>query len=199
MIFPNANHPVIAVHPDGAIDRSPNLTNCAIFPGSFNPLHRGHQELHRVASEVLDCRVVYEISIANVAKAALTPEVVERRLQQFENDTVVLTKASKFTDKAALFPKCPFVVGFDTAERILDVRFYNNDLGALLAALRTFQSQRHRFLVGGRLSEVNAGAQFATARNLKIPNGFETLFEELSDQAFREDISSTELRRRGVE
>jgi hypothetical protein len=63
---------------------------------------------------------------------------VQRRVAQFAGGTssspavgapyaVALTRAALFTQKARLFPGCAFVVGVDTARRILDpkVSLYN--------------------------------------------------------------------------
>ena len=185
---------LLSPYPDGSVDTSPDLTDAAIFPGSFNPLHRGHTELRRVGAEILGRRVVYEISVSNVAKPGLTREQISQRLTQFPDDVVLLSHAPTFVQKAELLPNSPFVVGFDTAVRILDARFYGNSQARMLAALARFKAERRKFLVGGRLMPSGVQSEFSDIEMLKIPDGFEELFEGISGKDFREDISSTELR-----
>ena len=108
---------------------------------------------------------------------------------------IALTQAPLFVQKAALFPGSVFAVGLDTAERILEPRFYG---GAEQRgeALSRIASQGCRFLVAGRL---DGDGGFKTLRHLRLPEGCEGLFEELPEREFRRDVSSTEIRARWVE
>src|SRR5688572_20826527 len=99
-----------------------------LFPGSFNPLHRGHTSLAERAAERLGAPVAFELSIANAEKPDLPPDEVLRRLDQFRaRAPVYVSRAATFRQKAALFPGCVFLVGADTAVRVVDPRFYGDD------------------------------------------------------------------------
>ena len=79
-----------------------------------------------------------------------------------------------------------FVVGVDTAERVLQPRFYGGTAGRD-ASLAELAALGGRFLVADRLD----GDSLKSLDDLDVGR-FGTLFERLPN--FREDISSTELR-----
>jgi hypothetical protein len=169
------------------LDGPPRL----LLPGSFNPLHHGHTTLADRAADRLRLPVAYELSIANVEKPDLPPMEVERRLDQFRGRAAVfITSAPTFREKSALFPGCTFVVGADTALRIVDPRFYG-DIAAMLRALDCVRDAGCRFFVGGRLDSTG---RFAIADDLPIPDSYRDLFTGLTEESFRVDISSTALR-----
>ncbi|MGC2524564.1 MAG: hypothetical protein WA417_18325, partial [Stellaceae bacterium] len=68
----------VTVQPDGQMTLSapPPLL---LFPGSFNPLHEGHLLLARVAEELRQQPVAFEISVTNVDKPPLAGETVRGR------------------------------------------------------------------------------------------------------------------------
>jgi hypothetical protein len=166
-----------------------------VFPGSFNPLHHGHTTLVEVAAERFGHPVAFELSIANVDKPELPPDEVFRRLGQFRGrHPVYVTHAPTFREKADLFRGCVFVVGADTAVRVIDPRFYG-DLAALLGALDEIRAAGCRFVVGGR---VDAAGRFVEIGGMAVPDDYRDLFEGLAEREFRVDVSSTELRRKGI-
>jgi len=142
----------------------------------------------------LEGPVVYELSLFNADKPPLDYITVEERCRQFQDAPVALTAAGTFADKARLFPNSTFVVGFDTARRLLEPRFYGDSDARMQAALDQLRQQGCRFLVAGRCID----GVFHTIKDLAVPPRWRGLFLELPESAFREDVSSTELRRRRV-
>jgi hypothetical protein len=159
-----------------------------LLPGSFNPLHQGHQGLLLAAEKATRREALFELSVVNVDKPPLSIVEVERRLLQMKGIyCVVLTCAPSFAEKAELFPGVWFAMGYDTALRLLSPA-YHADVPAMLAR---FQALETRFVVAGRLHE----SAFQTLENLNIPDGFGELFVPIPGTNFREDVSSTELRK----
>ena len=163
----------------------------AVLPGSFNPLHDGHRRLAEAASRILDAPVTFELSITNVDKPPLSEPEIRRRLARFDDsDSVAVTRAHVFYRKAALFPGCAFVIGYDTAVRLVDPRYYAGSYAVMVSALESIRMQGCYFLVAGRVH----GRKFRTLADVTLPRGFEDLFDAIPESAFRQDVSSTELR-----
>lgn len=169
------------------VGRSHLPDQAILLPGSFNPLHKGHEGLLLAAEQVAGREGILELSVTNVDKPPLSIIEIERRLLQMKGVySVVLTCAPTFTEKANLFPGAWFSLGYDTAIRLLSPQ-YDSDVPAMLAR---FESLGSRFVVAGRLHK----GVFQTVENLHVPAGFEGLFLPIRRAAFREDISSSELR-----
>ena len=164
----------------------------ALLPGSFNPVHRGHWELAAVAERLLGQAVAFELSVANVDKPPLAAEEIRRRLAQFDGQAAVwLTRAPLFAEKAARFPGGIFVVGADTALRIVSPRYYDGSEERMRLALAEIRSHGCRFLVACR---ADAGGLCCRLSDVKIPAAFADLFTEIAPEQFRRDVSSTALR-----
>jgi len=167
----------------------------AILPGAFNPLHVGHRRMAEIAREILGVPVAMEISILNVDKPPLDYYEIERRMGQFaEDQTVWLTRADTFDEKSRLFPRTTFIVGVDTLRRIADPRYYGGDPAACLAALERIAGRGCRFLVFGR----DIGMGFVRLSDLDLPDVLRKICQEVPAEKFREDISSTQIRRSGA-
>lgn len=162
-----------------------------LIPGSFNPLHAGHRELRAVAEAMLGGPVAFELAIANADKPRLDFHSIEQRLEQFPNDLLAVTGAPLFIDKARVFPGTTFVVGVDTAARLIDPRFYGDSEIRMQAALAELRALGTRFLVAGRLTP----AGFQTADDLPGLANFGELFTSIPEARFRADVSSTALRK----
>ena len=133
----------------------------------------------------------YELSVTNVDKPALSEAEVLKRLAQFaDNETVILTRAETFVKKARLSPGRTFVIGWDTAIRLVAPRYYGDDTGEMMVALAELLASGTRFLVAGREDQ----RIFKTLKDVPVPKGFEGLFRDVPEDQFREDISSTQLR-----
>jgi len=169
-----------------------------ILSGSFNPFHYGHLLLMRTAMETTLGQptnekpyAVFELSIFNVDKPALSIEEVCKRIASFAGAySVVVTRAPTFLLKAKLFPAATFVIGFDTAIRIIDKKYFDNDEKKMLRSLEEFQKLGCKFLVGGRM--INGIFQPAIQVLSMIPKQFHSIFRPLND--FRWDGSSTDMR-----
>ncbi len=180
----------VHVSEDGAVDCERGIEG-ALMPGSFNPLHRGHIELRGAAQSVLGMNVTFELSISNVDKPTLTRGEVEARLGTLRGGSpLVLTRASRFSQKARLFPGTTFVVGYDTAARIVDASYYDGDGEELTRALGKVRAAGCRFLVAGREVE----GEFRSLDYLDVPGEFRALFDQIPESVFRWDVSSSVIR-----
>lgn len=189
----------------GALDRVTALPDgqmalaaagpAVVLPGSFNPLHDGHVTLARVAEALTQQAVAFEISVTNVDKPPLAGAAVRQRVAQFAwKAPVELTRAPTFVEKARLFPKATFVIGADTAERLVAPRYYGDDEGRMHAALEEIGQTGGRFLVAVR---VDAAARVRVLGDIPVPRRYVDLFREIPEHRFRFDMSSTEIRARG--
>jgi hypothetical protein len=181
--------------------------------------------------------LVYELSVRNVDKPPLGDAEVARRAAQFFSSLpsllggtaaggggvgggsvaraeggglLLLTAHPRFAEKAALLPGAAWVVGWDTAARMLCPRYYEGGEVGMGAALGAMLAGGARVLVGGRLAsaaplpegwealqdEACAGAFLSLGKHLlpRTPPLLRPLFEELPESAFRRDVSSRELR-----
>lgn len=165
-----------------------------IFPGAFDPRHDGHRGMARVAAQRLGLPVEHEVSIVNVDKPPLDYIEMQRRREQFAADEPLwFTCAATFVEKSALFPSSTFIVGADTIARIAESKYYGDDPRARDRAIDAIAAAGCRFLVVGRQS----GGKFLSLSALELPAALSRICDEVPAEAFRQDISSTELRKMG--
>ncbi len=184
-----------------------------LLPGSFNPVHKGHLGMLKAAEEITGLRGAFELSAVNVDKPDIPEDEILRRASAIRDIPVAMTRTPRFTQKAGLFPNTTFVLGHDTAVRLID--YAQGD------EWKCFQGLETSFLVAGRISQpveknskpqricfqtleenvasstrsaVPRRSRFQGLETLELPSGFESLFESIPEEKFREDISSTELR-----
>ncbi len=177
------------LHNESSVPRVPSR---AVFSGAFNPIHVGHEEMVSVASKELGSPVDHEISILNVDKPPLDYLEIGKRIDQFEAEhSVWLSRAPTFVEKARLFPGVTFIVGIDTLRRVAAPRYYRGSEAACLKAIEEIAERGCRFLVFGR----SIGGSFIRLSDLDLPAPLASICREVPESRFRQDVSSTEIRR----
>jgi nicotinic acid mononucleotide adenylyltransferase len=183
----------VTAQPDGQLMLSARRLP-VLLPGSFNPLHAGHVALARVAEEITRQPLAFEISVVNVDKPPLDAGTVRHRLAQFAGKAPVeLTRAPTFLEKARLFPKTTFVIGADTAERLVAAKYYGDDEARMHGALEEIANSGASFLVAAR---IDAAGRLRTLDDISLPRRYADRFTAIPAQRFRMDASSSEIRAR---
>lgn len=167
--------------------------------------------------------VFFELSVTNADKPPLGGSEVQRRVNFFEslpasdmpNDwAIALTDAPLFAQKANILEnlipndfdkkgatgrrKISFVLGSDTMVRILNPKYYDDSRDNMIAALVKMQRKGIHIVVGGRLEQGSGSAPKFTNGQKEVeslPEHLWSMFTLLSEEEFRLDISSTELRK----
>jgi hypothetical protein len=183
----------VTVQPDGQMTPSAPQS-FVLFPGSFNPMHEGHLMLARVAEELRQQPLAFEISVTNVDKPPLAAETVRHRVVQFAwKSPVELTRAPTFLEKSRLFPRTTFVIGADTAERLVAPKYYGDDEVRMHVALEEIANSGSTFLVAVR---IDAAGRVRALNDIPVPRRYADLFTEIPEHRFRVDTSSSEIRAR---
>jgi hypothetical protein len=119
---------------------------------------------------------------------------VRRRVAQFAwKSPVELTRAPTFLEKSRLFPRATFVIGADTAERVVAPKYYGHDEDRMHAALEEIAGAGASFLVAVRS---DAAGRLLALSDIVVPRRYVDLFTEIPEHRFRLDTSSTAIRAR---
>lgn len=165
-----------------------------VFPGAFNPPHEAHLKMAAIAEALLGGKVSWELSITNVDKPPLDFLSIIARGASLHmlapERPILLTRASTFEKKAALFPGATFVVGADTISRIAAPRYYGDSDSRRDEAIATIAAHGCRFLVFGR----QTASDFQTLGDVELPATLAQICTEVPPTEFREDVSSTAIR-----
>ena len=179
---------VLTIKPDGQALAGPP-TPGVILSGAFNPLHVGHTGLVMAAAAYVGREPRFELAVVNADKGSIPVDKIIRRVEQFRGQSLILSREPLFSNKAALYPGNYFVVGYDTAVRLIEPRYYSGATG-LAQSLAIVKDHGCRFIVAGRLAD----GRFQTLSNVVLPLGYADLFIELPEKLFRADISSSAIR-----
>ncbi|MDO5552578.1 MAG: hypothetical protein Q4G68_02335 [Planctomycetia bacterium] len=169
---------------------SPGL---ALFSGSFNPIHRGHIAIQKIASQVLNQQVAFELPVRNADKPPLNYLELYARgtalLRAAPNAELWLTSCPLFLDKIKMFPKATFVLGADTFERLVMPCYYPSGFNAAMTALAQGGA---RFLVFARMMNGNV----RSLNQITVPDALRDRCSEIPASVFLDNISSTEIRKK---
>jgi hypothetical protein len=157
--------------------------------------------------------LVFEISALNADKPPLTKEEILRRVSQFAkgspmdtalreagitNVAVCITSRPFFEGKAALFPECQFIMGADTLSRLFLPKYYNDSRDNMVASVSNIiQGHKCSFIIGGRKDSSEASGfcdLHSVLATVQLPDCVRRNLFGLTDEQFRFDISSTEIR-----
>ncbi|MBQ3821665.1 MAG: hypothetical protein II807_01265, partial [Thermoguttaceae bacterium] len=168
-----------------------------LYPGSFNPPHRGHLAIARIAAEKLHGAVELEISARNVDKPPIDALELARRLAALEralpNAPVWISNAPRYVEKAQIFPHTAFVMGTDTVLRLADPKYESNSIQKRDEALASLRAAGVSICVFARA--VHGKILSPEELKEKLPDALTEMCQFVPESEFRDDVSSSELRK----
>mmetsp|Transcript_3634 Transcript_3634/g.4241 ORF Transcript_3634/g.4241 Transcript_3634/m.4241 type:complete len:103 (-) Transcript_3634:25-333(-) len=98
---------------------------------------------------------------------------------------------------AKIWPSCMFLLGYDTFTRLLLPKYYDNSQEKIIEALAGFKECQSRFLVSGRYDEDQGKFMIPDFETEVEYSDYRDMFDTLTEEEFRLDLSSSELREKG--
>lgn len=178
---------------NGTKDKILAGANLLFMPGSFNPIHDGHRDIAWKTGNLTGQQCVYMVTVDSVhKKPLLVPEMLDRvaisRLERYgiyqQGDILFTQNDPLFIDKAKNYPGCGFIIGYDTAARMLDPKWGPE----IIPMLHEFRKYKTKFYVCGRIID----GELKTIKDLNYPSYFNELFIEVPNTGT--DHSSTKIR-----
>jgi hypothetical protein len=180
----------LILRPDGTVDTmaAMDFREAIIFPGSFAPLHYGHDAIAEWVQKAAGKSVIFELAAVNADKSTIALIDLAERAAQFRGrwPVIITAGAPLFVDKARHYPGCDFIVGVDTAVRLLDAKYYRG-ADEYTGVFRLFTALKTRFYVCDRLQN----GELTTIDQIEIPPAARGMFLRVP---CRVDVSSTALR-----
>ncbi|XP_002981133.2 uncharacterized protein LOC9658328 isoform X1 [Selaginella moellendorffii] len=166
-----------------------------VLSGAFNPLHEGHLTLMSTACTLVQGgSPCFELSAINADKPALPVHEIRQRVKQFveRGKTMIVTNQPFFYKKAEILPDSTFLVGVDTAMRLVNEKYYGGSRERMMEVLLNVQRLGCDFMVAGRIVD----GVFKTMLDVNVPEEVKEMFSSLPENVFRVDLSSTEIRQK---
>jgi len=170
-----------------------------LFPGSFDPMHRGHQRMVEIVRDKHPgAPIALEIAVRNVDKPPVDDIDLHDRITSIaqtpgmESVPVWLTRFPRFADKSDFFRGVTFVVGTDTLKRIAMGLYYQDAIASTQAAIDRLVANGCRFLCFAR---ANDKGEIEPPEMHDLPDALRQIVDFIPDSEFRDDISSTQLRK----
>ena len=169
------------------------------FPGAlirrFNPLHAGHRRMAEIAQEMLrpagglgDLDRQRRQAAAGLHGNRAPARAVFRRSRRS-----ISRRAATFEEKSRLFAGATFIVGADTLRRIAAPQYY----GGSRRPASVPSSGSPAGAAGSGLRPRHGRPASSAWPTSSCPTALRALCREVPPEVFREDVSSTALRKSG--
>ena len=183
----------VTVQPDGQMMLSAPPP-VVLFPGSFNPMHEGHVLLARVAEELRQQPLAFEISVTNVDK----PPLAARRCDVGSRNSPGSRRSNSRERPPSSKNRACFRGRRLWSARIRRSGCLRRNITAMTrlrmhVALEEIANSGGSFLVAVRL---DAAGRVRALNDIPVPRRYADLFTEIPEHRFRVDTSSSEIRAR---